>query len=175
MLLRPRCPCIEHVLKNPQYYLKVTYFKLGEENKKAIACLKMLANSLNEKEYKTHKKIVDQCINERFADYFKSYEKKKQKWVHYLMADEYLVKTNMAIESYHKTLKYSYLNGKRNKRVDTLIIQLLKLSSDFSYQKKMAEIRGEITTFSRKCSERHSMAKKEKMKFTGEHIQVFFG
>ena len=46
----------------------------------------------------------------------------------------------MHIESGHKTLKYSYLDGKKNKRADILIAKLIKMSKDALYKEKSASI-----------------------------------
>ena len=134
--------------------------------------MKKISYSLDENEYENNLKQLYDNTNDSFAKYFQRYELRKSKWVHCFMPGNKLLKNNMAIESYHKTLKYCYLNGKRNKRADTLIIQLRKLAADFAYLIKVDNKRGQPSFFSRKTTERRAIAKSEKFTINGNEIQV---
>ena len=63
-----------------------------------------------------------------FATYFRSYYLKRvEKWAFYHQIRT-LVNTNMHTEAFHRVLKYVYLNGKNNRRIDHLLHILLKIS-----------------------------------------------
>ena len=106
-------------------------------------------------------------------EYFKKYELNKDKWVFCFIQGNSLVRTNMHIESWHKTLKYSYLNGKRNKRADKLILKLLEMSNDVKYAMTVGSKKSSLSTFNRKTSARHNSAKSINMKVLSNNcIQV---
>lgn len=91
------------------------------------------------------------------------YLKRKEKWVFYLLCGNRFVRTNMHIESWHKTLKYTYLKGRHNKRVDKLIYTLIEMSKDFKYKLHQKDKKGLISTLKKKISERHKSSKNVKM------------
>ena len=50
----------------------------------------------------------------------------------YLLSDN--INTNMYVESFYQTLKYVYMKGRINKRIDNLIHVLIKISRDKMFQ-----------------------------------------
>ena len=75
--------------------------------------LEMLVNNL----------IQSNNTNE-FGEYFATYMVPiRQKWGYCYRAGDG-INTNMFVEAFHRNLKYNYLHGKHNKRVDNLLINL---------------------------------------------------
>ena len=69
-------------------------------------------------------------MTKSFAEYFrKEWLNKKEKWG-YAYRVGLGINTNMYCESWHKQLKYKYLKGKLNKRVDDCLVNLFKCSRD---------------------------------------------
>ena len=120
-------------------------------------------------------KAFKKAANDGFLQYFKKYEKNKNKWVFCFLEGENTIRTNMHIESWHKTLKYSYLSGKKNKRADKLITKLLEMSNDVDYNMTIGKEKPALTTFNRKTSSRHQCAQSVLMKLISENcIQVIY-
>ena len=75
-----------------------------------------------------------------FAKYFEThYASKKEQWAAYYRENA-SVNTNMYVEAFHRVLKYVYMKGKVNKRLDNCIYVLLKLAieiRDLSASQKM--------------------------------------
>ena len=90
------------------------------------------------------------------------------------MSGNRFARTNMHIENWHKTLKYSYLRGRDNKRIDKLIHILIEMSKNFEYKLHLKNNKGLISTTKKKISERHKNAKNAKMIIHGDlKVQVF--
>ncbi|KAK7582668.1 hypothetical protein V9T40_014113 [Parthenolecanium corni] len=79
----------------------------------------------------------------KFVTYYEThYKNRKEEWaLAYRNFAHDNVNTNMFVESYHRTLKYKFLNGKCNKRIDSLLVALedaentfgLRLEKDIMY------------------------------------------
>ena len=82
--------------------------------------------------------------------YFETYLKKKEKWIFFLLSGNRFARTNMHIENWHKTLKYSYLRGRDNKRIDKLIHILIEMSKNFEYKLHLKNNKGLISTTKKK-------------------------
>ena len=69
-----------------------------------------------------------------------------------------IVNTNMFVESFHRLLKVVYLDSKQNRRVDSLLFVLLRLSRNLIYDQIQKIAKGKITH--RKCEikKRHKSA-----------------
>ena len=61
----------------------------------------------------------------------------------------------MFLESFHRTLKEIYLEGKQNKRVDHLLSTLRKISRDKAYEQLIKAEKGKVTQRQRDHNERH--------------------
>jgi len=70
-----------------------------------------------------------------FASYFENfYLKRVSEWA-YCYRKASFINTNMYLESFHKMLKYYYLEGRKNKRLDTCIDALLRLIRDHYFKR----------------------------------------
>ncbi|XP_065683996.1 uncharacterized protein LOC124810355 [Hydra vulgaris] len=80
-----------------------------------------------------------------FAEYFEKY------WVNYKQIWAFCyrmghgINTNMYMESFHKVFKYSYLQGKHNKRIDNCLFALLKFNRDKVYERIIKLTKGKIS------------------------------
>ena len=84
---------------------------------------------------KTLMEFRKSSITERFGKYFEThYAYKKEQWAACYRKDA-LINTNMHTEAFHRVLKYVYLRGRINKRLDKLIYVLLKLSRDKGFER----------------------------------------
>lgn len=122
-----------------------------------------IANSQTEAEFNNLVNYLKskEFMNANFLKYFEKHLEIRQKWVFcYIDKESTFNRTNLHIESWHRILKYDFLNGKKNKRCDALISSLMRLSEEFEYKMNLSKFKGRITTFKRKVSERHSLSKK---------------
>ena len=55
------------------------------------------------------------------------------------------INTNMFVEAFHRTFKYNYLKGKYNKRVDSVLVNLIKFSRDMSFSRIIKLTKGALT------------------------------
>lgn len=55
------------------------------------------------------------------------------------------INTNMHVESFHRLLKYVYMKGKVNKRVDKCLHLLLKIARDKAYERLIKSEKGKIS------------------------------
>ena len=90
-----------------------------------------------------------------FSYYFShNYANKAEEW-----AACYRVKaginTNMYVESFHKVLKYIYLKGKVNKRMDRCIYVLMKYSRDKAFDRILKLEKGKSTKRHTEIAKRH--------------------
>ena len=66
----------------------------------------------------------------------------------------------MFVESFHRVLKVIYLHHKRNRRVDTLLVTLLKISRDKAFGRLMKLEKGKNTHRTSEINRRHKCAEK---------------
>ena len=75
-------------------------------------------------------RLMSSSQTNKFGAYFqKYYVPKKDLWA-YCKRLGYGINTNMHVEAFHRVLKYKYLGGKYNRRVDTCLITLMKYNRD---------------------------------------------
>ena len=85
-------------------------------------------NSFNSKLSKFTQVLLSTKETEEFGQYFHTmYGNKTEKWA-YCHRAGLGINTNMVCESFHRVLKYSYLKGKYNKRVDRCLLSLMKFN-----------------------------------------------
>ncbi len=78
-------------------------------------------------------------------DYFEChYAKRKEQWAT-CYRKEASINTNMYVEAFHQVLKYVYLKGKVNKRLDNCIGILLKLARDKGFERIAKMEKGKIS------------------------------
>ncbi|XP_049813901.1 uncharacterized protein LOC126260609 [Schistocerca nitens] len=70
------------------------------------------------------------------------------------------INTNMHLEAMHRVLKYCYLDGKTNNRLDKLLLVLMKLVRDKSFERIIKLYKGGHTHRIEKIQERHRESKK---------------
>ena len=72
---------------------------------------------------------------QRFAKYFKQeYSQRKHQWATCYRRTAG-INTNMYVEAFHHTLKYLYMKGKINRRVDKCIHILMKIAKDKAFER----------------------------------------
>ncbi|VEN58512.1 unnamed protein product [Callosobruchus maculatus] len=89
--------------------------------------------------------LNDLSVNENtaeFAEYFKKYYVKRVEMWAYCHRKFLDINTNMYLEAMHRTLKYIYFDGKKNKRLDTCINSLMKLLRDITFRKLKRNVKG---------------------------------
>ena len=82
-------------------------------------------------------------------------------------------RTYLHIEPWHKILKYSFLNGKKNKRTDLLIFALFNSDKDFKYKTSIAINKGQISTYKRKITQPHNASLDLQIEGTCVKIFIF--
>lgn len=66
------------------------------------------------------------------------------------------INTNMRLEALHRVIKYCYLGGKQNKRVDKLISVLLKLIRDKVFERLIKFSKNAESSFARETRMKHN-------------------
>ena len=95
-----------------------------------------------------------------FAKYFEiHYAYKKEQWASCYRRDA-TVNTNMYVEAFHRVLKYVYLKGRVNKRLDKFIYILLKFAHDKGFECLIKFEKGKSTERSSMISARHKSSLK---------------
>ena len=90
-----------------------------------------------------------------FAKYFTTYYAfRKQQWAS-CYRHEACVNTNMYMEAFHRVLKYIYLKGKVNKRVDHCVHTLLKIARDKGYERLVKLEKGKQSLRFKMIKDRH--------------------
>ena len=96
----------------------------------------------------------------RYFEYFKrNYAGRCEQWAACYRIG-CIANTNMFAESFHRLLKFVYLDGKQNRRVDTLLNTLLRIARNLIYEQITKEEKGKLSH--RKCeiTKRHKEAVK---------------
>ena len=101
--------------------------------------LRLLLEETNQQSFEILlKETLDQLkqssLTASFAKYFEThYVSKKEQWAACYGRDA-SINTNMYVEAFHRVLKYVYLKGRVNKRLDRFIYILLKLARDKGFE-----------------------------------------
>ena len=90
-----------------------------------------------------------------FFYYFKNEFLKRERLWAYCYREATCASTNMALESFHRVLKSVYFNRKRNKRVDNLLSELLKIARDKAFEAWAKFEKGKRTNKIRDIDQRH--------------------
>ena len=93
-----------------------------------------------------------------FCTYFKSYYvPRKQQWAtcYRTFAG---INTNMYVESFHRTLKYIYMKGRVNKRMDKCMEVLLNLARDKPFQRLIKLEKGKSSAKVKIINNRHKQS-----------------
>jgi hypothetical protein len=94
-----------------------------------------------------------------FGDYFKKYYSTRvEKWA-FCYRLRLGLNTNMYLEAMHKKLKYSYLKGHMNRRVDKLIASLLRFTRDIMFERLSRHIKSKPTKKMQAITSSHHRSK----------------
>lgn len=133
--------------------LKATVYKTcrilldcEDEGKLAVLCREFL------------EKASEVDDTKEFAAYFrKHYANRPQQWA-LCYRKGTGINTNMYLESLHKTIKHVYLKGTQNRRVDTLISCLVRLTHDKLYDRVIKLCKGKQTHRIQSISRSHMLS-----------------
>ncbi|XP_049798806.1 uncharacterized protein LOC126232686 [Schistocerca nitens] len=126
--------CAWHIDRSWRNNLKKVH---GNEEKKALV-YKALRTLLEEVDIDNFNELLESFVGQLQADegtrdfgvYFSSnYLFRPQQWA-YCHRRNLGINTNMHLEAMHRVLKYCYLEGKTNNRLDRLLVVLMKLVRD---------------------------------------------
>ena len=122
--------------------------------------LRLLLEETNQQSFEILlKETLDQLkqssLTASFAKYFEThYVSKKEQWAACYRRDA-SINTNMYVEAFHRVLKYVYLKGRVNKRLDRFIYILLKLARDKGFERLVKFEKGKHTERLRIIGARH--------------------
>jgi len=86
------------------------------------------------------------------------YVHRKQLWAA-CYRQEAMLNTNMVLEAFQKILKYVYLNGKKNQRLDIILWNLLKFVRDKNFERLVKLCNGgKVTHYVNAINSRHRSA-----------------
>ena len=131
-----------------------------EEQVHLYHILRVLIEEMDREQFlKLLKKAIFQMKEDtktkRFADYFtQTYASRYQQWA-FCFRKLAGINTNMYVESFHRTLKYVYMKGHVNKRLDSMIYMLMKYARDKTFDRIMKVEKGKRTKRTRTIYERH--------------------
>ncbi len=108
----------------------------------------------------TLKNLKKSSSTSDFAYYFDTYYvKRKEQWATCYRKESF-INTNMYVEAFHKVLKYVYLKGKVNKRLDVCIWTLLKLARDKGFERLIKLEKGKSSERIKLINVRHKSSLK---------------
>lgn len=173
-----RLHCSWHVLREWKEYLneisleqilenntdtRVTGKQLSEIKKQVYSLVESLMYELDEQRFADEMEnfLSPHPVLQFFQQYFMSYyEPRKQYWA-YAFRKNAGISVNMILESFHETLKYSFLKKKKVKRLDTALEGILEY---LNLQKEVQIIQEEIGCSSLKTQpikDRHDQSRNE--------------
>ena len=123
--------------------------------------MKTLQIEKNEVAFTT--KVLEFCSLEeesypKFYAYFKNEFLKHERLWAYCFRESTAANTNMALESFHRVLTSVYSNRKRNRRVDHLLSELLKIARDKAFEAWAKFEKGKRTNKIRDIDQRHQLS-----------------
>lgn len=154
--------CTWHVLKAWKSNLKLV--SDSAEKEKIYHILKVLMDETDEANFK---KMIDKALmemkeNEKtklFGDYFeKNYLAKYEQWAICFRSSS-RVNTNMYVEAFHHILKYKFLKGKKNRRLDKLIQSLMEFLRHKHFDRLIKFEKGKVTGRIAVIQKRHNASK----------------
>ena len=90
-------------------------------------------------------KLKSSSTTKSFSDYFeKGWRFTLNHWAYWNRKGSG-INTNMLCEAFHRVLKYSYLNGKFNKRLDVSLLGLIEYNRDKIFERLIKLTKGKKT------------------------------
>uniref|UniRef100_A0A8D9BAW8 MULE transposase domain-containing protein n=2 Tax=Cacopsylla melanoneura TaxID=428564 RepID=A0A8D9BAW8_9HEMI len=139
--------CAWHVIQNFKKNIrnKVHAKPQNEKEKILEKCVSLMGEQEEENFQRSAKLLLEELVEDpdtrELGDYLeKYYMKRANVWA--LCYRKHLgINTNMYLEALHKKIKYSYLNGKKVRRLDLAINVLMKITRDIVFERitKVAE------------------------------------
>ena len=154
--------CTWHVLRAWKNHLKI--IKDSEKEEEVYHTLKVLMDETEEHKFKQMiESAVDQMkenINtKKFGEYFEiNYKSRCEQWANCFRVSSGM-NTNMYLEAFHHVLKYKFLKGKKNKRVDRLIQALMEFLRHKSFDRLIKFEKGKVTGRIGIIQKRHDTSK----------------
>ena len=113
---------------------------------------------------KTTQQLLSNATTSEFGQYFmKYYTPRKEQWAASYRHSS-LINTNMYAEAFHHVLKYIYLKGRVNKRVDKCIHTLMKIARDKSFDRLLKLTKGKVTKKMTEINKKHTESTKMETK-----------
>ncbi len=105
----------------------------------------------------TRKQLYSSTTTEDFFKYFETYYVRDQWALCYRKFSH--INTNMYVEAFHRVIKYLYLKGKTNKRIDKCILVLMKYERDKIFERVSKLEKGKISGRIALIMKRHTTSK----------------
>ncbi|KAK3918851.1 Transcription factor hamlet [Frankliniella fusca] len=140
--------CLWHVQRN--WKKNVLLIKNNVKQAEIYRALQVLLVEMDENDFFYLRDAFLQMCKEdvdtaEFGEYFrKKYASNYSKWA-FRYRQGLRLNTNMYLEAMHKKLKYIYLDGTANKRVDKCIAALLKLSNSVTHDRFVRLVKNKAT------------------------------
>ena len=97
-------------------------------------------------------------IEPQFCDYFRrEYISRVEQWATFGRVSAG-VNTNMMLESFHRKLKVCYLGNKQNRRIDSLLYVIMRISRNLIFECFIKDEKGKITHRISEINKRHKSA-----------------
>jgi hypothetical protein len=123
--------------------------------------LRTILEQPDEKSFDEHLAIFTHKISQldKTAEFLKYFEHdwlpKRRNWAYYHRGG-LGINMNMFVEAFHRVFKYNYLNGKRNKRVDVCLLQLVKFARDIAFKRAIKLLKHKDSYRVKEIKKRHA-------------------
>ncbi|XP_065203989.1 uncharacterized protein LOC135834080 [Planococcus citri] len=151
--------CLWHLYKTwNQHFPKIDDLNKRKLVKKTLYAVAAEPNVENFcQEYKNFLKQLEEDEDTvKFYKYLNDYYTKNTESWAACYRSHAVIQTNMHLESFHKTIKYHYLNGKRCSRLDNTIYQLFRYLRDKKYDHLIKLAKEKPTKKSKAIRESHA-------------------
>jgi hypothetical protein len=115
-------------------------------------------NLFNKMLQKFIEELSDDADTQEFNKYFMKYYYGRARMWAYCYRKGSKLNTNMHIESFHRKLKHLYLDGKKTRRLDKCIHELLNLINDEKFDNYIKSHKGKLTKKTTRTFQRHKAA-----------------
>lgn len=164
-----RLLCTWHVDRSWRNQLQI---KISNVEKRALVykALRVLLQCTKVEEFESMLKgFMEELIADQetrsFGEYFRSYYIARQSTWAYCHRKNCGINTNMRLEALHKVLKYFYLHGRKNKRLDKCVDALVKYTRDCLFKRLRKIIKNERPRQLKDIARSHLKAKDVQVHF----------